>query len=412
MGINLGEVVVEGDEIYGDGVNIAVRLESIAEAGGICISEMVYDQVRNRLALHYEDLGELSLKNIDRPIRVWRVVLKVQDVSREMGVRYVLEGSVRKADNQVRITAQLVDAVKGTHLWAESYDRELKDIFVLQDEIRQQVVRELQLKVSEAERARAKRTPTHNLTAYDYFLRGDEYYNLLTKEAHTQARQLFERALAVDPQYAEAYVMLGWSYWVGWILQWGESPQVIDQAFSLAQKAITLDSSLATAHTLLGSTYLWRDHQYEQAIAEGERALALDPNCAACYAMYGQTLSYAGRPQEAVSLVEKGMRLDPCCTEFFAYFLAEAYFLMERYEEAIAPAKQNLSISPDHLAAHLVLAASYSALGREEEARAEAAECLRINPNFSLEVLRQMAPNKDRALLERHLAAMRQAGLK
>ena len=138
--------------------------------------------------------------------------VKVQDVSREMGVRYVLEGSVRKAENQVRITAQLVDALRGAHLWAESYDRELQDIFAVQDEITQQVVTALEVEVMEAEVARVRRTPTHNLTAYDYFLRGDKYYDLLTKEAHDQARQMFEQAIALDPQYAEAYVMLGWSY--------------------------------------------------------------------------------------------------------------------------------------------------------------------------------------------------------
>jgi adenylate cyclase len=195
-------------------------------------------------------------------------------------------------------------------------------------------------------------------------------------------------------------------------MQWGEGPQEINQAFSLMQKAITLDGSLAMAHTMLGNLYLWRDHHYEQAIAEGERALAIDPNCGRCYALYGQTLSYAGRPQEAVGLIEKGMRLDPCCTEFLAYYLAEAYFLMERYEKVPALAKRALSVSPGNLGAHIILAVSYIGLGREEDARAEVAEVLRINPHFALEGLRQMAPNKDRALLERHLAAMRQAGLK
>ena len=324
--------------------------------------------------------------------------VKVQEVSREMGVRYVLEGSVRKAENRVRITAQFVDALQGAHLWAESYDRELKDVFALQDEIRQQVVTALQLKVSKAERARVKRTPTHNLTAYDYLLRGDEYYNRFTKEAHVQARQLFEQAIALDPQYAEAYVALGWSNWLGWLWQWGEGSQAIERAFALAQKAITLDSSLAMAHTLLGSIYLWRDHQHEQAIAEGERSITLDPNCAGCYAFYGQTLSYSGRPQEAIRLIEKGLRLDPCCTEVLAYLLAEAYFLMERYEDAIAPAKKALTISSDRLDAHIALAVSYSALGQKEQARAEAAEVLRINPNFSLEVAKQMIPHKDRAV--------------
>ena len=496
IGINLGDVVAEGERLYGDGVNIAARVESLADPGGICISGMVHDHVENKLPLTYESLGEQTVKNIAKPVRVWRVVMddaatalveqaglqqaqhereqasvtlnqsqgtqarragaayrswvlggagslllivgilvamsylsrpplttqysalvtenaqppslplpdkpsivvlpfvnmsgdpeqeyfsdgmtedlitklsklsrlfviarnssftykgkavKVQDVSREMGVRYVLEGSVRKAENQVRITAQLVDALRDAHLWAESYDRELQDIFAVQDEITQQVVTALEVEVMEAEVARVRRTPTHNLTAYDYFLRGDKYYDLLTKEAHAQARQMFEQAIALDPQYTEAYMMLGWSYYVGSILQWSEGPQAMEQAFALTQKALSLNDSLALAHTLLGSIYLWRDHQHEQAIAEGERALTLDPNCGGCYALYGQALSYVGRPQEAIGLIEKGMRLDPCCTEFFAFFLAEAYLLMERYEEAIAPAKRSLIISPDRL---------------------------------------------------------------
>jgi adenylate cyclase len=338
--------------------------------------------------------------------------VKVQEVSRDMGVRYVLEGSVRKVENQVRITVQLVDALRDAHLWAESYDRELQDIFAMQDEITQQVVRTLEVKVMETEVARVRRTPTHNLTAYDYFLRGDKYYDLLTKEAHEQARPMFEQAIALDPQFAEAYMMLGGSYWVEWLYQWSEGPQALERAFTLAQQAITLDSSLAGVHTLLGGIYLWRDHQYERAIAEGEQGLVLDPNCGGCYVVLGHILSFAGRPQEAVSLIEKGMRLDPCCTEFNAAFLAEAYLYLEQYAEAIAPAKRHLTISPDGLGAHFILAASYGALGQEEQARAEAAEVLRINPKFSLEVVRQMVPLKDRMLLERTIAALRKTGLK
>jgi adenylate cyclase len=223
---------------------------------------------------------------------------------------------------------------------------------------------------------------------------------------------MFEQAIALDPQYAEAYVSLGWSYWVEARYQWSEGPQAMEQAFALTQKALSLNDSLAMVHTLLGSIYLWRDRQHEQAIAEGERVITLDPNCGICYANYGQTFTYAGRPQEAVSLIEKGMRLDPCCTEFLAFFLAEAYLSMERYEEAIAPAKRSLIISPDSLGTHLVLATSYSALGREEEARAEGAEILRINPKFSVEVHRQALPMKDHALRDRLLDSLRKAGLK
>jgi adenylate cyclase len=301
---------------------------------------------------------------------------------------------------------------RDAHLWAESYDRELQDIFAVQDEITQQVVTALEVKVMEAEMARVRRTPTNNLTAYDYSLRGDKYYDLLTKEGHEQARQMYEKAIALDPQYAEVYVMLGWSYWLESLWQWSEGPQAMERAFTLAQQAITLDNSLAGAHMLLGGIYLWWDRQYERAVAEGEQGLVLDPNCGTCAAFLGHILTFAGRPQEAVSLIEKGMRLDPCCTEFNAIFLAEAYLFLERYEDAIAPAIRSLSYSSDSQAGHLVLTVSYSKMGQEEKARAAAAEVLRVNPKFSVEVHGQMLPAKDRVVVERHLAALRKAGLK
>jgi adenylate cyclase len=336
----------------------------------------------------------------------------VKEVSQGLGVRYVLEGSVRKAGDRVRITAQLLDAPSASHLWAESYDRELKDIFAMQDEVKQQVITALKVKLTEAEFARVRRIPTDNLTAYDYLWRGWEYFNRLTPEAHTQARQMFEKAIELDPRLAPGYVGLGWSYWLGWIWQWNPDPQTLERAFALTQKAIALDDSLANAHTLLGQVYLYKSRQYEQAIAAGERALALDPNCAGCYQGLGEILSFAGRPEEGIGMVEKAMRLDPYFADFNAITLGTAYALMEQYEKAIAPLKRVLSHYPDHLAAHLILAIAYSQLGREEEARAEAAEALRLNPHYSVEILRQMAPNKDRALMERHIEALRRAGLK
>jgi adenylate cyclase len=336
----------------------------------------------------------------------------VKEVSQGLGVRYVLEGSVRKAGDRVRITAQLLDAPSASHLWAESYDRELKDIFAMQDEVKQQVITALKVKLTEAEFARVRRIPTDNLTAYDYLWRGWEYFNRLTPEAHTQARQMFEKAIELDPKLAPGYVGLGWSYWLGWIWQWNPDPQTLERAFALAQKAIALDDSLANAHTLLGQVYLYKSRQYEQAIAAGERALALDPNCAGCYQGLGEILSFAGRPEEGIGMVEKAMRLDPYFADFNAITLGTAYALMEQYEKAIAPLKRVLSHYPDHLGAHLILAVAYSQLGREEEARAEAAEALRLNPHYSVEISRQMSPNRDRALMERHIEALRRAGLK
>ena len=337
--------------------------------------------------------------------------VKVQDVSKELGVRYVLEGSVRKADNQVRITAQLIDATTGGHLWSERYDRPLQDIFALQDEVVRKIVTTLKLQLTVQEQGILVHKTTDNLAAYDDYLRGREHFNRFTQEANAQARQMFEKALELDPQYAEAYAFLGSTYFREWSLQWSQDSQALEQALALAQRAVAVDDSLAQAHVTLGTVYLWKK-QYDQAIAEAERAIALDSNFAEAYTWLGEALRRVGRPEEALGLIEKAMRLNPHYPPFYLFQLGEAYRYTGRYEEAIAAYKRALTRNPDLLPAHLGLAVIYSELGREEEARAEAAEVLRLNPKYSLEVLRQMSPYKDPAVLERMIAALRKAGLK
>jgi adenylate cyclase len=483
--------------------------------------------------------------------------VKVQDVGREMGVRYVLEGSVLKADNQVRINAQLIDATTGYHLWSERYDRPLQNILRLQDEIVQKIVTTLRLQLALQEQGYIVRKHTDNLEAYDSFLRGLEYFNRLTKEATAQARQMFEKALALDPQYAEAYASLGFTYYLEWLWRWSADPQTLERALALAQQAIALDDSLPIAHSLLSvvytqkqqhdpamaegeraialapsnadsyawqadvlnvagrpeealrmveqamrlnprypslylvelglayrwtgryaeaiatlkelisrspthlsahvilaDSYVWQwtsqqsldaqaleqalaaaqralalndsspwghaalgsvylgQKQYEQAIAEMERAIALAPNNALGYASLAETLSRVGRPEEAVAMAEQALRRTPFVADGHLNRVGAAYDLAGQPEEAIAPLKQYLARYPNILGAHLTLAAVYSELGREAEARTEAAEVLRINPQFSLEVHKQRVPIKDLATLERHLAALRKAGLK
>jgi len=495
IGLNLGDVVVEGERIYGDGVNIAARLESLAEAGEICISGAVYEQIKNKLALHYEDLGEQALKNIAEPVQVWRVqisemadvetprrgvstphspgqtqtlplpdkpsivalpfvnlssdpeqeyfsdgitedlttdlsklsglfviarnsaftykgkAVKVQEVGKELGVRYVLEGSVRKAGNRVRITVQLIDSTTGYHLWSERYDRELKDIFALQDEIVQKIVTTLKLQLTLQEQGSVVRKTTDNLAAYDCYLRGTELLYRLTKEANAQARQLYEKAVELDPTYALGYTGLALTYWFAWFVQWSPAPQTLERAFELAQKAVALDEALPRAHLTLGHVYLMRK-QYEQAIAEMERAITLDPSFADGYAHLGQILCSAGRPEEAVGLVKKAMRLNPHHPYQYSFNLGWAYVLLGRYEEAITPLKQTLSRNPNFLSAHRALAACSSELGREAEAQAEAEAVLRLSPNFSLEDFKQRFPLKSAAALERYVAALRKAGLR
>ena len=222
---------------------------------------------------------------------------------------------------------------------------------------------------------------------------------------------MFEKALALDPQYAEAYAFLGWTYEWEWGAQWSQDPQALERALVLAQQAVALDDSLPLAHSALSRASLWKK-QHDQAIAEAERAIALDPNDADNYWWLGATLGFAGRPEEAIGLIEKAMRLNPHYPPRYVFNLGHSYYLMGRYEEAIAAIKRVLSRNPDFSPAHLDLATIYSRLGREEEARVEVAETLRISPKYSLEVLRQILPYKDPAVLERVLDGLRKAGLK
>jgi adenylate cyclase len=474
IGIHLGDIVQRDGDVFGDGVNIASRLQALAEPDTICISDVVYRDVAQKVPLGMViSLGRPKLKNITQRFPVyallsespkgirqtlriqrlklsrrvgtahlgWVVVglvliaativavrylsrpplspqssslvtqeaqppllplpdkpsivvlpfvnmsedpkqdyfsdgltedltsdlskisslfviarnsaftykgkaVKVQDVGREMGVRYVLEGSVRKADSQVRITAQLIDAITGGHLWSERYDRPLKDIFTLQDEIVQKIVTTLRLQLTLQEQGWIVRKHTANLEAYDALLRGVEYFWRDTKEAVAQARQTYEKAVALDPQYAEAYARLGVTYYREWIWRWSADPQTLEGALALAQKAVALDDSLPLAHSLLSLVYA-RKQQYDQAIAEGERAIALDPNDADSYAWQAEVLNVAGRPEEALKVVEKAMRLNPRYPPYYLIQLGWAYRLTGRSAEAITTLKDAISRSPD-----------------------------------------------------------------
>jgi adenylate cyclase len=335
----------------------------------------------------------------------------IAKVGQELGVRYVLDGSVRKAGEQVRVTVQLSDAGQDHLLWSERYDRELKDIFAVQDEIREKIVLALKVKLAPEEQERFRHAPTANLDAYDYFLRGWADYQRVTKEAHARARQMFEKAIELDPQYAAAYTALGGTYWWAWAVQWTQDSRSLEQAFALAQKAVTLDESLPFAHVLLGHVYQW-EKQHDKAIAEAERAVALDPNCAGCYAELGQMLNLAGRPTEAIGMVEKAMRLDPRTAVQYVAYLGRAYRLTGRYEEAVAAFKKILAVNPNLLGPHTELIFLYTELGQEAAARAEVVEVLRISPNFSVEVWGRRLPFKDPTTTERFLDSLRKAGLK
>jgi adenylate cyclase len=483
IGVHLGDVIVEGERIYGDGVNMAARIEGLAEGSGISISGTVYDSIENKLDLNYKFQGEHTVKNIKKPVRVYRVrkkssitvsgddreyklpdrpsiavlpfvnisgdpeqeyfsdgitedlitdlskvsglfviarnsvftfkgmAVKVKELGKKLGVRYVLEGSVRKAGNRVRITAQLVDASTEGYLWAERYDRDLIDIFSLQDEVTQKIVAALTVKLTEDEQERLLQKDTNNLEAYDYNLRGLESIYRWTKESMAEARQMLEKAINIDPEYASAYSNLGKCHWADWANGWSQDPQSLEQAFELSQRAIALDDSLTSARVVLSDVYLWKK-LHDQAIAVIERAVKLNPNCADAIEQQGEILIWAGRPQEGMELVRKAMRLNPIYPVWYLWNLGHAYFFADQHEEAIEIFKRALIINPDFLPVHLILALIYAEKGCKEEAKVEVAEIPRINPeNSSLKALCQRLPYKDQAVSERIIEGLRNAGL-
>jgi TolB-like protein/class 3 adenylate cyclase/Flp pilus assembly protein TadD len=528
IGINLGDVIEEEGRIYGDGVNIAARVEGIAAAGGIAISGTVYEHIKDKLSLGYHYLGEQNVKNIPEPVEIyqlltepadagkmidekkpktmkWRWVtsgaialiilvvgaiiiwhyyfraqiesaslekmafplpdkpsiavlpfenisgdpeqeyfsdgitedlitdlskisglfviarnsvfiykgrtIKIAEVGRELGVRHVLEGSVRKANGRVRITAQLVDATTQGHLWAERYDRDLKDIFALQDEVTQKIVAALAVKLTEDEQERLVRKYTENMEAYDSFLQGMELIHHHTKEANVQARQMYKRAIDLDPKFAAAYALLGLTYSQEWSHGWSQNPQALERAFELAQAAIALDNSLPFGHAILGEIYLWKKH-YEKAVAEQEKAIALSPSDADLISGLGGILNWAGRPEEAIELVKKAMRLNPMYQTEYLWNLGHAYFLRGRYGEAIETLKRARDRNPKYLPVHVYLSASYINQGQQKEARAEAAEASMLSPQTSMEAWKQRLPYKNQAVLERLIDSLRKAGFK
>jgi adenylate cyclase len=291
--------------------------------------------------------------------------VKVQEVCRELGVRYAVEGSVRKAGTRVRINTQLIDAPTGHHLWAERYDRELTDIFALQDEVTQKIVAALRVTLTKGEQQQLRRPPTANLEAYDYALRGWESFHRTTKDANAQARQMFEQAIELDPEFAGAYAGVGMTYWLEWLLQWNEDPQMLERALELTQQAVVLDDSLSQAHTLLGWVYLSTNREAE-ALAELERAITINPNDADAYARLGGALIFVGRPGEAIELEEKAMRLDPHYPPLYLFFLGLAYYWTGHAEAAVTSLKRALIRNPEFLAAHLHLGVAYNVVNRQK----------------------------------------------
>ncbi|MEJ2137478.1 MAG: tetratricopeptide repeat protein, partial [Desulfofustis sp.] len=337
--------------------------------------------------------------------------VKVQQVARELGVGYVLEGSVQKAQDRLRITAQLIDAQKGHHLWSESFDRDLKDIFAIQDEITRKVVRAMAVKLSSQEQARVHRKGTKNLKAYLKSLEAAEPFFLFKKEANARAKQLLEEAIALDPEYSEAYSFLGFCHYWDAVFGWSKSPRKsIGRAYKLAQKALSIDDSLAQPHEMISKIYVWQK-KYELAIAEAQKTVELNPNGAWGVYNLGWVLRCAGKPEEGILWMQKSIRLNPLYLSQFAVFdsLGRAFFLAGRYEEAIAEYNKAIKLNPDYRDAHVGLAAAYALLGREKEARTEVSEILGIEPNFSIKKYSEFMSFQ--VGLESEIEGLRKAGL-
>ncbi len=339
--------------------------------------------------------------------------VKVQQVAEELGVRYVLEGSIQRTGDRVRINAQLIDAATGHHMWAERYERELKDIFALQDEIVQTIVVTATGRLTQAEEARATRKSTDTLEAYDYVLRAQKAHVSFTKEGNTEALRLLQSAIELDPEYARAYGALAMAHLFQAVLGWSESPdESINRALGFAQRAVALDDSTYNTHWILGRLLI-ATKEFDQGLAEYEKALALNPNAVTVMAHRGLALTWVGRPEEGVGWIKKAKRLNPSTPDWYFGVLGFAYYMAGHNEEAIAQLREAIALTPKALWMRAHLAASYGQLGRDEEARNAAAAVLEINPEFSIENWSKSfgISFKKSGDLEHYLDGLRKAGL-
>jgi adenylate cyclase len=534
IGINLGDVIEEGERIYGDGVNIAARLESLADPGGICISKTAFDQIETKLPLGYRYIGEQTVKNIAKAVGAYKVLMepriiveekeektkgiafwrrkpilagavailiviiglavwnfhfrtpcieaaskekmafplpdvpsiavmpfvnmsgdpkqeflsdgiteniitalskvpdlfligrtsaftykgkpvKVKQVSEELGVQYVLEGSVQRSADRIRITAQLIDALNGHQIWAERYDRDVTDLFALQDEITLKILKAIQVKVTgwETTSAIAYTGGKQDLDCYLKEMEGMGHVERVNIEDNNVARRIAEEAMAMCPERLKPYYLMAYIHLMDYLFGTGKSPrESIDKGIELAQKSIAVDDKRAESHALLGQLYCLRK-EWDKAIAEGERAVALNPSGVSAKMQYARILESAGRPEEARLLLEQEIRHNPVCASTF-YFYGNALRQTGRFEEAVSAYKKALQREPNNFFAHVRLAATYSMMGREKEAQTEAAEVLRLNPKFSLDSYGKVlsATSKGPTGIEKFITALRNAGLK
>jgi adenylate cyclase len=489
IGVHVGDLMEKADgSVYGDGVNIAARLQGLAEPGGITVSDAVKSSLRGKVDTGYEDQGEQSVKNIREPVRAYRIrpggaansvasaavskpklalpdgpsiavlplqnmsgdpeqeyfsdgitediitdlsklagllviarnstfaykgrAVDVRQVGRDLGVSHVLEGSVRRIGERVRITAQLLDAATGHHLWAERYDRNLQDIFALQDEITREIVAALDVRLLRGEQSTAWRHLLRRPEALDAYYRGLDALNRITSEANVQAAHSFEQVIRLEPDSPLGYLGSAWTQLSASRYGWSDSaPASMQRAAELARKALDLDEQCADAHALLGYYHLL-SREHDRAIASGERSVALNPNHADNVANLGCTYAVSGRPGDATSAMRRAMRLYPTHPAWYLQILGYAHYLSGEYAEAESALSLALQREPAYTECRVMLAGVHQARGRSEDARQEVRELLRREPGFRLKQLEaRQVIIKDREMLARYLDMLRTLGL-
>lgn len=485
IGLNVGDIIIDAGDIFGDGVNIAARLEPLAEPGGICVSARVQEDARGKLDLVFDDMGEQHLKNIAWPVRACRVRLdggrtgtalplassappskasiavlaftnmsgdadqeyfsdgisediitdlaklselrvvarnssfvfkgeavSIPEIGRTLAVRYVLEGSVRKYGARVRVTAQLIDSATGGHVWAERFDRDLSDIFAVQDELTEKIVSALKVRLTADERGRRMSKRTIEPEAYSFFLRGRESAWHQTRPDNIEARNLLDHAVAMAPDLAAAHAYIAFTHVNDFMNGWGDGTErSLAKGLDIAQQAVVMDEEDPQAHFALAVALLW-NRELDKALAEARRCLVLAPGSAEGHLTIVRIQIFRGDPADAIGMANEYMRLDPLYRAQTLHFLAEAQIGLGRYEEAVALLKQRLDREPHSETSYALLASCYGHLGKIDESRAAWKEVLRLSPDFSIERRRRVLPFKDPEMFERQqVEGLRMAGL-
>jgi adenylate cyclase len=480
IGINVGDVIVDGDDIYGDGVNVAARIESLAEPGGIFISRSAADQVRDKIAVGIESRGSQTLKNIARPVEIFCLIsgeprrsttetpstdkisiavlaftnmsgdadqeyfsdgisediitdlaklsdlhviarnssfiykgspVSVPEVATALGVRYVLEGSVRKAGNKVRVTAQLIDATTGGHAWADRFDRDLTDIFAVQDELTQRIVEALKLKLTRSETARLAGKRAVDVGAYNSFLRGREQLYLHTRSGNINVRAFMAKVIEIEPDHAAAHAITAFTHVNDYANGWAADPETsLATGLELARRAVSLDDHEPDSHFALGMALMW-SRELDQALDAVARCIALKPSATDARLLKAHAQIFRGLPADAIEALDDYMRLDPLYPEIALQFLAEARFALGEYELALEVIRKRLERNPESGTAHALLATTLGHLGRTEEGLAAWAQVSRLDPSFSIERRRRVLPFRNPADFERRVDGLRKLGL-